>query len=85
MTAGVDAVAFDRSMAIWLQRWNKLMKLELPDAEREMHAELVKLAQWIDNTTEPAKLRKLLRVMDEVLPQLERLVGLYVKLKTGKA
>ena len=81
MTVAMNTMTVDQ----WLQRWNKLMKLEQPEAEQELYSELLKLHDMIERTTERTALRKLLAVLDEVWPQLEARVLHYLTYKTGKA
>ena len=83
MAVSMDSM--ELAAAQWLDRWNRLQRLEIPEAEQEMCNELFKLGEFIERTTKPSELRKLMAILDEVLPQLEQRISKYIHFKTGKA
>lgn len=76
---------FNAALQLTVVRWAKLRRLELREREQQMCEMLEELAAWIDRTTHPGQLRKLLEIMDEMLPPFEAALQRYINLKTRKA
>lgn len=79
-----QADTLDQAQLEWLQRWNKLQRIEMRECEQEMVKMLQELLGLINRIKRPDALRRMLAILEESLPAMEHLAERYSNAKKRK-